>query len=424
MRWCNSIRLSFPRRRESSPKNISAEDSASRWIPACAGMTSITILALLLVTLIAYQPAIAAEEKPEEKLSTTLKSLELSKEEATEIKDKLERNHQESLRLQQRATELAEALQASETRVTREEVRYGSVAAQLADKQKEFDVRAADYAKSVRSMLTMQNIPTTAMVAAPEHIPELLQTTSVLRNVNAALRQRATALKTEMAALNTLKEKAANSKATLTREQAMLEQRQQSLATELTARQKLQQALSKDHAEALAKVTDLSRESQNLQELIGKLERNRNRVAIATKAAPRALPTSAAKGNWRIPVAGTIAHRFGDRRNANESWRGMVLRARTGGSVVAPSAGEVVFTGPFRDYGRMVLIKHKNKHISLLAGMGTISVALNQQVARGEPLGTMGNSAPVELYVELREDSKPIDPAGWYATTTSTASAD
>ena len=102
----------------------------------------------------------------------------------------------------------------------------------------------------------------------------------------------------------------------------------------------------------------------------------------------------------------------------------MVLRARAGGSVVAPSAGEVVFTGPFRDYGRMVLIKHKDKHISLLAGMGSISVALNQQVARGEPLGTMGNTSPIELYVELRADSKPVDPAAWYATTVATVSTE
>ena len=383
-----------------------------------------SILPLLVLSAFSVVHAVSAQEKPEEKLSTTLKSLESSKETAAQIKEKIEKNRLESVRLQQRATELADALQESEARVTREETRYGSVTAQLADKQKEFDARAADYAKSVRTMITMQNIPATAMFATPEHIPELLQTTSILRNVNTALRTRATALKTEMAALRQLKEKAATSKAALTKEQAMMEQRQQSLATELTARQKLQQSLSKDHADALAKVNQLSHESQNLQDLIGKLERNRNRVAIATKSAPKALPPAAAKGNWRIPVAGDIAHRFGDRRNANESWRGMVLRARAGGSVVAPSAGEVVFTGPFRDYGRMVLIKHKDKHISLLAGLGGISVALNQQVARGEPLGTMGNSAPVELYVELREDGKPVDPAGWYATTTSTAAAE
>ncbi len=193
---------------------------------------------------------------------------------------------------------------------------------------------------------------------------------------------------------------------------------------ELTARQKLQETLSNDHAQAVAKVNELSRESQNLQELITKLERNRDRVAIATNTAPQRLPPSAARGKWRLPVSGTVLHQFGERRNANESWRGLVLRARAGGSVVAPSAGEVVFTGPFRDYGRMVLIKHQDKHISLLAGLGTISVALNQQVARGEPVGSMGNTAPVELYVELREDSKPIDPAAWYATTTSTASTE
>ena len=383
------------------------------------------IIALSLILLHTYRPTLAyAQEKPEEKLSTTLKSLASTKEDVAEIKEKLEKNQRESLRLQQRATALADDLQESETRVTREEARYGSVASQLVTKQKEFDARATDYAKTVRSMLAMQNIPATAILATPDHLPQLMQTASTLRLVNGALRERATALKAEMAALNKLKEKAAASKTVLLREQTSLEQRQKALNVELAARQALQQSLAKDHAATLAKVNELSRESQNLQELIGKLESNRNRVAIATKTTLKPLPTSAAKGNWRLPVVGTIAHRFGEHRNANESWRGMVLRARAGGSVVAPSAGEVVFTGPFRDYGRMVLIKHKDKHISLLAGMGSISVALNQQVARGEPLGTMGNTSPIELYVELRADSKPVDPAAWYATTVATVSTE
>jgi septal ring factor EnvC (AmiA/AmiB activator) len=93
----------------------------------------------------------------------------------------------------------------------------------------------------------------------------------------------------------------------------------------------------------------------------------------------------------------------------------LVWQARAAATVVAPAGGEVVFTGPFRDYGRMVLIKHGNNKISLLAGLGRISVSLNQAVGKGEPLGAMGESRINNLYYELREGSKPIDPAGWFA---------
>ena len=109
-------------------------------------------------------------------------------------------------------------------------------------------------------------------------------------------------------------------------------------------------------------------------------------------------------------------HRFGEHKNANENWRGVVVRTRAKATVVAPADGEVVFTGPFRDYGTMVLIKHRSGLISLIAGLGEVRASLNQQVLRGEPVGTMPASVNPEAYIELRDrDSKPIDPGGGFA---------
>ena len=52
--------------------------------------------------------------------------------------------------------------------------------------------------------------------------------------------------------------------------------------------------------------------------------------------------------------------------------------------------------------------------ISLLAGLGNIAVTLNQSIGAGEPLGGMGANGSQNLYYELREGSKPIDPAQWF----------
>jgi septal ring factor EnvC (AmiA/AmiB activator) len=62
----------------------------------------------------------------------------------------------------------------------------------------------------------------------------------------------------------------------------------------------------------------------------------------------------------------------------------------------------------------MVLVKHGNDRISLLAGLGSIAVTLNQSIGSGEPLGSMG-SGQEPLYYELREGGKPIDPSNWFA---------
>lgn len=368
------------------------------------------IAAALLVT-----PAWAEDaNQPQQKLQNTLKSLESSKEDAAAIREKLEAAKEEAADLQEKSTKLASQVQASESEASRAENNYQRVSTQLAIKQKEFNARADEYAQTLRSLLRMQHLPATAIIATPDNTEQLLRTTSALTVVNTALKARALSLKTELETLKKLQTNAAESKTALDAALTNLHAQQASLSVGIEKRQKLQMALAKDHAAAMAKVDALSKESASLQDLIAKLERERDRISVAGATSLQHLPPSAAKGAWKLPIAGSILHRFGERKNANESWRGWIMRARSGGSVVAPSAGQVVFTGPFRDYGRMVLIKHKDKHISLLAGLGTISVTLNQQVNRGEPLGSMGDGNP-ELYIELREDGKPVDPAAWYA---------
>jgi septal ring factor EnvC (AmiA/AmiB activator) len=86
-----------------------------------------------------------------------------------------------------------------------------------------------------------------------------------------------------------------------------------------------------------------------------------------------------------------------------------------------------VFAGPFRSYGRLLIINGGGGYYLLLAGMDHMNVAVGQFVLAGEPVGQMGDVAapsaalgvvetdgPV-LYVELRKDGGPIDPGPWWA---------
>ena len=95
--------------------------------------------------------------------------------------------------------------------------------------------------------------------------------------------------------------------------------------------------------------------------------------------------------------------------------------------VTAPSDGSVLYAGPFRSYGQLLILNAGDGYHVVLAGMSRISVAPGQSVLAGEPVGAMGearvasvsaqppgNAAP-ELYVEFRKDGKPVDPAPWWA---------
>jgi septal ring factor EnvC (AmiA/AmiB activator) len=87
----------------------------------------------------------------------------------------------------------------------------------------------------------------------------------------------------------------------------------------------------------------------------------------------------------------------------------------------------VVYAGPFRSYGQLLILNAGGGYHVLLAGMERISVDLGQFVLTGEPVAVMsggsqasptgvaGPKQPV-LYVEFRKDGAPIDPSPWWAT--------
>jgi septal ring factor EnvC (AmiA/AmiB activator) len=171
--------------------------------------------------------------------------------------------------------------------------------------------------------------------------------------------------------------------------------------------------LSAQHGKAEQEARQLAASSKNLQDLMQKLQAQEAKIkqrAVAERSMQRA------KGSLRAPAAGSVLHRYGEKKNENERYRGMVLATRAGATVVSPHDGQVAYSGAFREYGPMVLIRHAGGYMSLMAGLGSINVPVDARVRAGEPIGAMGRAT--KLYVELRERGKPIDPARWFAKLT------
>jgi septal ring factor EnvC (AmiA/AmiB activator) len=116
---------------------------------------------------------------------------------------------------------------------------------------------------------------------------------------------------------------------------------------------------------------------------------------------------------------------FGDTGADGTTLKGISLKTREEARITAPADGWVVYAGPFRSYGQLLIINAGGGYHLLIAGMSRIDVSLGQFVLAGEPIAVMGspaapsfsgdeNSSPV-LYVEFRKDGKPVDPGPWWA---------
>ncbi|HWK47541.1 MAG TPA: peptidoglycan DD-metalloendopeptidase family protein [Stellaceae bacterium] len=125
---------------------------------------------------------------------------------------------------------------------------------------------------------------------------------------------------------------------------------------------------------------------------------------------------TAARGAMLYPVAGRVTRRYGEEDAFGGSAKGLSIGTRAGAQVVAPFDGQIMFAGPFKGYGQILIIDHGGGYHSLLAGMDEIDGVVNQWVVAGEPVGSMGaDSQTPSLYLELRRQGQPINPLPWLA---------
>ena len=82
-----------------------------------------------------------------------------------------------------------------------------------------------------------------------------------------------------------------------------------------------------------------------------------------------AIPFDSAKGSLTLPAQGKRIKRFGDADEAGGTIKGISLQTRPEARITAPSDGWVVYAGPFRSYGQLLIINTGGGYHVLLAGM-------------------------------------------------------
>ena len=129
-------------------------------------------------------------------------------------------------------------------------------------------------------------------------------------------------------------------------------------------------------------------------------------------AGPEGAPGNVPGG---APVAGRIAQAFGSRGDAGPA-SGVTYAPPSLATVTAPCAGRIDFAGPFRSYGRMLILDCGRDYRFVLAGLDRLDVSGGQSLARGAVVGRMpawsegsGQGRP-SLYVQLRHGDATIDP--------------
>jgi septal ring factor EnvC (AmiA/AmiB activator) len=357
---------------------------------------------------------------------------------------------QDRSKLNQQLIDIAAQVRAVETRIGDAEARLRPLDAREQQIRGSLDSRRSEIVEVLAALQRAGRRTPPALLVRPEDALQSLRTAMLLGSVVPELRARAEKLTGDLTELVTLRKTIATERDKLGVDRDKLRDDQTRLAALVDERQRQQSSVEKDMAVEGARAIALSRQVDSLQGLIAKMEQDLKSAAKAAataslQGAPAtvngkpnlgalkdparlspAIAFASAKGLFAMPVNGVKIRDFGGSDGAGGVEKGISLASRPGAQVTTPCDGWVVYAGPFRSYGQLLILNAGGGYHVLIAGMERISVNIGQFVLTGEPVATMGTTSQVAsilatnasqpvLYVEFRKDGTPIDPGPWWA---------
>lgn len=374
---------------------------------------------------------------------------------AAEIQEKLKADiaalGQDRSKLTQEVIDIAARVRGVETRIEDAEARLLPLDTREKQIRGALDSRRAEIVEVLSALQRAGRRAPPALLVRPEDALKSLRTAMLLGSVVPEMRARAEKLVADLGELISLRKAIGSERDQLAIDRDRLKSDQTRLASFVEERQKKQSAVEKDMEAEAARALMLSRQVDSLQGLIAKMEQDVRSAASAAAAAslqgtPAALGNgkpnlgalkdpgrlspaiafASARGLFALPVNGVRIRNFGGSDGVGGVEKGISLASRAGAQVTTPCDGWVVYAGPFRSYGQLLILNAGGGYHVLIAGMERISVNIGQFVLTGEPVAVMGstsrlasvlaaNASQPVLYIEFRKDGTPIDPGPWWA---------
>ncbi len=392
-----------------------------RWRrPLCLG----GLAALLMV--LAASPAGAQDNpkaKPQEKLQKIERELEKGRGRSATLGREAEQLEADVRELQEDLVETAARAQSQEDVVSGIERQLTALSAEDKARRLALSDRQSAIQKTLGALERIARLPPESLIVSPKSAVDAVRTSMLLSAIIPALETQAGALRAELIALQRLRTEMAVHREELTIATRSLDLERVALNRLIKRKATLREQTIAERRAEEARVAKLASEADDLRALVERLgieERaTRTQAALRLPRAPGTPSFSAAFGTLSLPVRGVIFLRFGESNQFGAKSKGLTIETRESAQVIAPHDGRIVFAGPFRGYGQLLIIAHGEGYHTLIAGVARIDGSVGQLLLAGEPVGVMG--APPgekpELYMELRHDGEPIDPLPWLAAT-------
>lgn len=137
-------------------------------------------------------------------------------------------------------------------------------------------------------------------------------------------------------------------------------------------------------------------------------------------------------GALPLPVQSLVLRGMNEADAAGIKRPGLLLATRPRAIVTSPTAATIRYQGPLLNFGNVMILEPRADTLFVLAGLETVYGEIGQVIAAGAPIGLMGGAETggelstdgdgtgtarsETLYIEVRQDNVPQDPASWFRT--------
>ena len=137
-------------------------------------------------------------------------------------------------------------------------------------------------------------------------------------------------------------------------------------------------------------------------------------------------------GELPLPVQSLVLRGMNEADAAGIKRSGMLLATRPRAIVTSPTAATIRYQGPLMDFGNVIILEPRSDTLFVLAGLDVVYGQIGEVIAAGTPIGLMGGAdvggevstdgdgtgaaRSETLYIEVRQDNVPQDPASWFRT--------
>ena len=390
--------------------------------------------------------AIDSSVEAKSELSKVTRQIRAAESEHKKLREKARAVQKEILDVRRKMVSAASSIQEQEESLGRLEEKLKEFEDQQAFMKNRLEVRKMQRVKVLAALQNLAWKPTEALLAQPLEPQDTLRSALLLREAVPRLEYSTEGLRKDLTKIASLTTAIRAQYAQIKTMAKRLESKRRNMNVLIQKKTKLQSTFASESTRAKEKASSLARQASDLKDLLARLEaeqkrqeeqRRQEQMRVTQAAVQRMnqarpsfrMPASGtlltsrpgapggfarAYGRLAYPVRGEITQKFGETTLSGAHTKGMTITGRPRAQVISPFDGTILFAGPFKNYGQLVIIDNGDNYLTLFAGMDRINPVVGQEVLAGEPIGQMRENRP-DLYIEIRKNGQPVDPEPWFA---------